>query len=503
MLWVALLLSPRPPSEDPDAPVGICPEAQAGLAVWCLQFTPRVALMEDAVVMEVEASLRLFRGRPALQARVADEAPELGVAAIGWAPTATAALVLARCRVTDLGGRLLQAVLDPLPLRALSAAAAHAEALSRAGINTLGQLRSLPRGGISRRFGAALLTMLDQAYALRPEAHRWELLPEDFHARLELPSREDHAPALLLGVRPLLMRLCGWLAARHAGATGVTLHWVHDSMRAKDAGDGGSLTVRTAEPIRELEHFCRLLAEHLARTRLLAPVGELRLEAIGVQALTEDSASLLPDTVRTGETLYLTLERIAARLGPTRVLQPAPGDDHRLEWMTHWQPADDGVGTQGAQHPHGTRSGNGGGAVRRAGGAATGRLAAARRLRPAPQVPEPTFLLEPPLPLAVREHRPCYQGPLTLLIGPDRVEGGWWDRLPADRIKPAEASPPSPPPRFTDLLPHDNAAMQIVGHRNVVRDYWIAVNDNAGVLAIFRQTLPGGSTTWFLHGLYA
>ena len=66
-----------------------------------------------------------------------------------------------------------------------------------------------------------------------------------------------------------------------------------------------------AEPIRALEHFCRLMAEHLAKTRLLAPVGELRLEAIGVQALTEDSASLLPDTVRTGETLYLTLERIA------------------------------------------------------------------------------------------------------------------------------------------------------------------------------------------------
>ena len=292
MLWVALILPPRPPApfEDPATappphPWGICAEAQAGLAVWCLQFTPRVALMEDAVVMEVEASLRLFRGLPALKARLSDEAPDLGAVGIGWAPSATAALVLARCGVLDLGGRLLQAVLDPLPLQTLSAGAEHAEPLSRAGINTLGQLRALPRGGISRRFGAALLTMLDQAYGLRPEAHAWVALPEDFHARVELPSREDHAPALLLGVRPLLMRLCGWLAARHAGATGVTLHWVHDSMRAKDAGEGGCLTVRTAEPIRELEHFCRLMAEHLAKTQLLAPVGELRLEAVGVQAL--------------------------------------------------------------------------------------------------------------------------------------------------------------------------------------------------------------------------
>ncbi|WP_431048354.1 Y-family DNA polymerase [Roseateles sp. L2-2] len=468
MLWVALILPPRPPApfEDPTTappqhPWGICAETQAGLAVWCLQFTPRVALMEDAVVMEVEASLRLFRGLPALKARLSDEAPDLGAVGIGWAPSATAALVLARCGVLDLGGRLLQAVLDPLPLQALSAGAEHAEPLSRAGINTLGQLRALPRGGIGRRFGAALLTMLDQAYGLRPEAHAWVALPEDFHARIELPSREDHAPALLLGTRPLLMRLCGWLAARHAGATGVTLHWVHDSMRAKDAGEGGSLTVRTAEPIRELEHFCRLMAEHLAKTELLAPVGELRLEAVGVQSLVEDSGSLLPDVVRTGETLYLTLERIAARLGPERVLQPILADDHRPEWMTRWRTCGDG----------------------RTPSRRKGRQAAVR----APAVPEPAFLLDPPLRLAVREHRPHYQGPLTLLIGPDRVEGGWWDRVPATEQRTQH-------------------------HRQVTRDYWIAVNENAGVLAVYQERLTAAGNegeekvaveAWYLHGMYA
>ncbi|WAC72953.1 DNA polymerase Y family protein [Roseateles sp. SL47] len=446
MLWVALILPPSP-TDDPKAPAVVSPDAQRGLAMWCLQFTPRVARMEDAVVMEVAASLRLFRGRAALQARLADEAPDLGVCSIGWASTATAALILARCGIKGVGDRLLQAVLDPLPLGTLSAAAVHAPALSRAGVRTLGQLRQLPRGGISRRFGAGVLAALDQAYGLRPEVHGWEALPEDFHARLELPSREDRAPALLMSARPLLMQLCGWLAARHAGATGITLHWVHDSMRARDIGDHGQLTVRTAEPIRELEHFCRLLAEHLAKTALLAPVGELRLEAVGVQALTEDSASLLPDEVRTGETLYLTLERIAARLGPERVMQPALADDHRLEWMTRWQPSDP------ATHQRKSRP----------------------RPCAAPQTPEPTFLLDAPLRLAVRDHRPQYQGMLTLLIGPDRVEGGWWDRLPDDTP----------------------------GHRNVLRDYWVAVNANAGVLAIFQERLADGEGAWYLHGIYA
>ncbi len=69
---------------------------------------------------------------------------------------------------------------------------------------------------------------------------------------------------------------------------------------------------------------------------LLAPVGDLRLVATEVQPLEEQSASLLPDTVRQGETLALVLERIAARLGPQRVLRPVlvrrppPGMDEPL-----------------------------------------------------------------------------------------------------------------------------------------------------------------------------
>ncbi|MGN6825925.1 Y-family DNA polymerase [Paucibacter sp. M5-1] len=407
-----------------------------------MQFTPRVAVMEDcAIVMEVEASLRLFKGMKALKERIGDEAPDLGVISIAWAPTAMAALAMARAGVTDLGDRLLQPVLDSLPLVCLTAAAVHHETLTRAGINTLGQLRALPRGGISRRFDAALLAAVDQAYGLRPDAHRWCVLPEKFAARMELACREDHAPALLMSARPLLMQMCGWLAARHAGATGFTLHWVHDSMRAKDAGDGGALTIRTAEPIRDLEHFVRLLAEHLAKTQLLAPVGELRLEVLDVQALQEETASLLPETVRGGESLYLVLERIAARIGPDKVLQPTLGDDHRPEWMTRWQ------------------------------------AASKRRLRK-PQalaeLPEPTFLLEEPLKLAVRDHRPHYQGPLIMLVGPDSVEGGWWDRVPDQAVT-----------------------------RNVVRDYWVCANETAGVLSVFQQRLDDGEVAWYLHGVFA
>ena len=61
MLWAALLLPPRtdatPPSDD----------RLRGLAIWALQFTPRVAISDEAVLMEVEASTRLFGGKRALR----------------------------------------------------------------------------------------------------------------------------------------------------------------------------------------------------------------------------------------------------------------------------------------------------------------------------------------------------------------------------------------------------------------------------------------------------
>jgi protein ImuB len=410
--------------------------------MWCLQFTPRVAKMEGcAVVMEVESSLRLFKGLVALKERISDEAPDLGVAGIGWAPNATAALILARCDVLDLGDRLLQPVLDRLPLLSLSAAAEHAELLARMGVNTLGQLRALPRDGVSRRFGSRIIQALDQAYGRHPEAFEWERIPEDFSTRYELPAREDNAPALLEFARPLLMQMCGWLAARHAGAEGFTLRWIHDSMRAKDAGDGGEVTIRSAEPIRDLEHFTRLLAEHLATLKLLAPVGELRLEAVGVERVTEQSLSLLPQSLGDGESIQLLAERLAARLGPENVLRPFLLDDHRTALAVQWSPA-----------------------VKRR----------QRHQEPVPELPAPTILQEPPLRLALRNGQPFYQGPLTLLVGPELVEGGWWDRLPG-----------------------------VSATRSVQRDYWVAQSETAGTLSIYCTQLIDGELAWFLDGIYA
>ncbi|MGE0099447.1 MAG: DNA polymerase Y family protein [Hydrogenophaga sp.] len=430
MLWSALLPSPL----DGTAPR--TEATQRALATWALQFTPRVALVEEAVLMEVEASVRLFGGQRALRNRVLGEGRELGVAQLAWAPNGLAALALARAGIENGFKRPLDALLDTLPMAVLSAVHPHRLTLERIGCRTLGDVRALPRSGIGRRFDQHLLKALDQAYGFAPEVHEWMTLPDAFEERLELMARVEQAPALLFGARRLLRLLSGWLAARRAGVTAFTLKWAHDAMRARAAGEGGEITIRTAEPTRDIEHLCRLLAEHLARVELPAPVGDLVLVATEVQPLHDVSASLLPDALRQGEKLGLVLERLSARLGPQRVLRPVLREDHRPEWMCRWQPA---------------------------------ALPLPRLSASATDLPQPGFVLPAPLRLLLRGHRPLYEGELLLLLGPQRVEGGWWDRVgDEDRM------------------------------RNVVRDYWVALSPQAGVLWVF-QTRQG----WYLHGHFA
>jgi len=431
MLWSALRL---PAPDDTASPTDAALQA---LAIWALQFTPRVAVADEAVVMELAASVRLFGGWRALRERVVSEGTELGVGQIAWAPNSLAALALARGGVDNGFAGPLDTLLDALPMTTLSAVRPHRLTLAHIGCRTLGDVRRLPRGGIARRFDKPLLAALDQAYGRAPEVHRWIALPERFAQRLELMFRVDDAPALLFGARRLLLALCGWLAARHSGTTAFTLKWAHDAMRAKSAGEGGCLTVRTAEPTCQIDHLTRLLAEHLARVELRAPVGDLELVADDVMPLEEKSASWLPDDNDGGEALPLVLERIAVRLGPQRVLRPVLCEEHRPEWMCRWQPASEPLPRKPAMGS---------------------------------ELPQPGFILPAPLRLLVRSHRPYYQGELQLLAGPQRVEGGWWDR--------------------------DEAAGQI---RHVVRDYWVAQSVQAGVLWVF-QTRLDEAPAWYLHG---
>jgi protein ImuB len=445
MHWIAL----RPKSEAPtlaleEAPlVDVC----TALAWWALQFTPLVARVDDALVLEVSGSERLFGGREALMALIFKSNRPLAPVDVAQGATSLVAL-----------GRLWSATedrlcppMEALPLSALAAARPHLPTLVRLGLRSWGQLRALPRGGLARRFGAELVDALDRAYGERSEVYPWLTLPEVFDARLELTASVDTAPAMLFGARRLLAQLLVWLRARQRGVLALELLWELDARRsnalhvdAHHRGDQqGRLELRTAQATQDMAHLQRLLGEQLARVTLPAPVLYLRLRTLQTQALSGESWSLLPEDQRKGDSLHQMLERLSARLGKAQVLCARPNADHVPERMQDWQPWTDAKVDAGATiHPEAALL--------------------------------PTWLLAKPQRLTVQQGSPQYHGPLTLLNGPQRLESGWLEGAP------------------------------------VLRDYFVAHSALAGLVWVYADRMqerssnaPDAAVGWYLHGLFA
>ncbi len=471
MDWIALL----PPHEDEAAAWG-----------WqALRFTPRVARVEEAVLLEVSASCRLFGGAQALlEALLGDGAPGDGVrqearqegavastgpaqgqcpARVTWARASTSLVALALLRLRALGEPAPRRIPDDLPLPLLSAARSHAPLLARAGITTWGQLRALPRAQLARRFGAALLAAVDAAWGERPERYPWLALPEVFDARLELPALAGSAPELMAAAQRLLSQLQAWLRARQQGVQAFELEWTLDLRRldGRPLPPHESLVVRTAQAVQAMDHLRRLTHEQLARVPMSAPASHLRLRSLETAPWQGASRSFLPEDNVEGERLHQLVERLSARLGADNVLVPLPQQDWRPERMQRWAPAVDHLTPQAKRGVPGGRQAD----QARKAGAEVGAGAGANLGHGL----YPPWLLPQPLRLEVRDERPWHEGPLRLLTRRQRVETGWWEEGGA-----------------------------------VVRDYCIARSEQAGLLWVFCEHGPGlAAPRWYLQGIYA
>nr|WP_217704177.1 DNA polymerase Y family protein [Schlegelella koreensis] len=458
----ALALAPQLVLGQADAArdaAALLPVAHAALA-----FTPQVVIaraghpFDDAhtVLLEVEASLRYFGGLERLLQRLGRALAPLGhVVHCATAPTAQGAALLARqhpdCHCAD--DAALQRALDELPVWRLGAGREHRDALQAMGLRTLGDLRALPRAGLARRFGEALLAELDAALGTRPDPRVPLALPATFESRLELFARADTTEQLLHGAAVLLARLVAWLSAQHAFVRRFTLVMQHETRwRRSSATPAESvLEIALAEPSRDREHLLVLLRERLARIELPAPTLDLRLAAADIARRAAPNSELFPTARSEVEGLTRLIERLQARLGAAQVQRLAPLDEHRPERASALQAVDAARVERLVKAP------------RAAGSSIAGAAGAARR---------PVWLLPEPQPLPERQSRPFLDGsPLQLLSGPERIETGWWDCSLAER------------------------------------DYFIAQNGDGALVWIYRARLPletDGEPRqgWFMQGRF-
>ena len=430
-------------------------DALRAVAHTALAYTPAVTRHDgQTVLLEVQASLRLFGGPAALwqrlQAALAPLGHRLHAAA---APTALGAALLAQWQPRDRGDLLqgphatdlsaLQTLLDEAPVWLLGRGREHWEALQGMGLRTLSDLRHLPRSGLARRFGSELLDDLDRARGLQADPRRWLSLPECFDSRLELHARAENTEQVLHGASVLLARLVAWAQARRARVGGFTLCMAHERQR-QGALPPTELQVDLAEPALDAAHLQMLLRERLARITLAAPTMDLHLRCSRLVEGAAPNGELFPTRASQAEGLTRLLERLRARLGDAQVLRLEAVADHRPEHASRALPAQ-GLG-------------------------ASAPLALVDLFeRPLP-LHRPAWLLPEPQPLAEREAQPLLQGcPLQLLSGPERIETGWWDGDPT------------------------------------LRDYYIAGAVDGSLVWVYRSRMPvaAGEVSWFLQGRFA
>ncbi len=376
-----LLVRSRDPAQETAA--------LEGLALWSEQFTPVVHVAEpDALLLEIGGCLRLFEGLDNLTALVREGLIELGfTAALACAPTPTGALLFARhgleTACTDLP--TLRTHLSRLPLDGLDVTPATLTALRDMGMRTLGECQRLPRDGLARRFGPALLVTLDRAFGHRPDPRAPFVPPPRFRSRLTLPVPVPDVEPLLFGARRLVGELTGFLAGRGAGVTRFVFRLEHDGRPST------GIAIELSMPSRDAAHLNALVRERFSRTALPAPVEALVLDCEETMQLAPRNFSLFASDESGTEQRTALVERLRARLGREAIHGLALVPEHRPELA--FREAE--PGTLGPTPP----------------GAAS--------------IPRPLWLLARPEPVA--------EGALTFLSGPERIESGWWDGRDARR----------------------------------------------------------------------
>ena len=356
---------------------------QRFLAAWAYRHSSLVsAQWPGAIVLEAQASFRLFGPWPRFEARLREELDALGFAhRIALAPTPRAAHVFAHLRdgFAVMHAEAMRAALARVPVRGALLPADTGTRLHRMGVRTLDALRALPRDGLRRRFGVDLLEHLDRMHGDADDPVSCYAPPDVFDARIELGHEVESSQALLFPLRRLVGDLAVYLSARDGGVQRFVLRLEHD-----EGHSDVSVGLLAAE--REPALLFEIARNRLEQAALPKPVVGLRLLARELPPFVPASRDLFDTRPSQAVPWPQLCERLRARLGDDAVHRIACTGDPRPERA--WRRA--GISED----------------------AACARPAPSRSQRPA-------WLLPKPVPL--RDSK------VSIVSGPERLESGWWD----------------------------------------------------------------------------
>jgi len=423
--------------------------ALSDLAAWCLHLSPMTAPdPPDGLWIDTTGCAHLHGGESRMLDTLVGRLAAVGLSArAGLADTPGAAHAMAR-----YGGGSV-AVIAPdgqadalalLPLRALRIAPETADSLRRLGLDLVGQLLTMPRGPLARRFGDTLLRRLDQAMGRVAEPIQPVLLPGTISIRRAFVEPIATAEAFATVILALVGEACTVLQARGAGAR--TLDLVFERV------DGSVQVVRigTARPVRDPMHLARLLDERIEMVDPGLGVEAMRLVLPLVEPLAHTQCvSNLGGSSGEAADIAVLIDRLSNRLGAGKVYRVAPVESDVPERAVVAVPPLTPVSGRGWITPWPRPA----------------------RLLPRPEPVVAMSMLPDHPPRAFTWRRVRHR--VMCADGPERITGEWWRRS---------------------------------SELTAVRDYWVVETQDGCRFWLFRQgdglDPATGGLAWFLHGFF-
>jgi protein ImuB len=278
--------------------------------------------------------------------------------------------------------------------------------LAKLGVATLGDLLTLPAGGLRERFDGPAAQIHDLA-----SGAAWTPLHpvppvERLTAQIDLGFADDDLPRLLFVLKQLLDPLLTRLAARREGATELSLHLHLDPPGTRHEVIRPAQPARAAQPLLEL---VRLRLESSSPGRVEAMEAELT-----GAPLDRSQTQLFAHTPRRDlEAANRALARVRAELGNAAVVRARVCEGHLPEAAFLWEPLERLEGSGETEPAAGPAN-------------AAGMLPVlVRRIVERPETP--------PAGLQIAEGadqpiRGADHGPVVRRIGPYVISGGWWVR---------------------------------------------------------------------------
>ena len=369
------------------------------LCCWAYSITPSLySYREDCLLLEIGGCLTLFKGLDRLLAQVHTDLSSRGYSYYcGLAETAKAAWLLSHrepaIEEQDNSRAPLAEQLAPLPLNLLQDFPQRVASLAKAGLWQFGDILSLSHRALARRCGKEFVHFLQQALGMAEDYHP-EFKPppnfcDDYWFGYEVKANQELLPAVQL----LLQSLCQFL--RNTQLQSQSIEWKLCGINRKVI----PLEVHCSLAHANWKEWYQLTALKVEQLQLDMAIEGIALHCQHLSAGNSRTSDLF-SSAEQREPLHSLLDRLQTRLGLQAVEKIACRDEHLPEFASYSSSAMKSTGKISAEP-----------------GAADDIYTHDQR---------PFWLMPEPQALSTSSNRLYWNGRLTLVEGPERIEDNWW-----------------------------------------------------------------------------